>query len=120
MARSGIYVNGKEIVARYIGDKCVWKNRRVAYTMQLATWSFGSDDRSVTGYVYTARSNVPIQRFENIQIKLAGIIYSVNSLSLSYKGSSTPIFVIEFQNRSDASSFESRYWGNDRNIEILI
>lgn len=25
MARSGIYVNGKEIVARYFGDKLVWK-----------------------------------------------------------------------------------------------
>ena len=25
MARSGIYVNGKEIVARYVGDKLVWK-----------------------------------------------------------------------------------------------
>ena len=25
MARAGIYVNGKEIVARYVGDKLVWK-----------------------------------------------------------------------------------------------
>lgn len=25
MARSGIYVNGKEIVARYVGDKLVWE-----------------------------------------------------------------------------------------------
>ena len=25
MARSGIYVNGKEIVARYVGNKLVWK-----------------------------------------------------------------------------------------------
>ena len=25
MARSGIYVNGKEIVARYVGDKKVWE-----------------------------------------------------------------------------------------------
>lgn len=119
MARSGIYVNGKEIVTRYIGDKLVWRKRRVAYTMQLATWSLGSDDRSVTGYVYTSMSNVPIKRFVNIQIKLAGITYSVNSLSISNSGY-TPSYVIEFQNRSDASSFESRYWGNDRNIEILI
>ena len=25
MARSGIYVNGKEIVARYVGDKLMWR-----------------------------------------------------------------------------------------------
>lgn len=28
MTRSGIYVNGKEIVARYVGDKLVWKKSR--------------------------------------------------------------------------------------------
>ena len=28
MARSGIYVNGKEVVARYFGDKLLWKKSR--------------------------------------------------------------------------------------------
>lgn len=28
MARSGIYVNGKEVVARYFGDKLVWQKSR--------------------------------------------------------------------------------------------
>ena len=28
MSRSGIYVNGKEIVARYFGDKLLWKKSR--------------------------------------------------------------------------------------------
>lgn len=28
MARAGIYVNGKEVVARYIGDKLVWKKEK--------------------------------------------------------------------------------------------
>ena len=27
MARKGIYVNGKEIVARYVGDKLVWQKK---------------------------------------------------------------------------------------------
>lgn len=27
MTRSGIYVNGKEIVARYVGDKLVWRKQ---------------------------------------------------------------------------------------------
>lgn len=27
MVRKGIYVNGKEIVARYVGDKLVWKKQ---------------------------------------------------------------------------------------------
>lgn len=26
MAREGIYVGGKEVVERYIGDKLIWKN----------------------------------------------------------------------------------------------
>ena len=29
MARSGIYVNGKEIIARYVGDKLVWEKEVV-------------------------------------------------------------------------------------------
>lgn len=37
MARQGIYVNGKEIVARYIGDKLVWqKELEKLWT----TWSY--------------------------------------------------------------------------------
>lgn len=28
MARKGIYVNGKEIVARYFGDKLVWRKEK--------------------------------------------------------------------------------------------
>ena len=28
MAREGIYVNGKEIIARYVGDKLVWQKSR--------------------------------------------------------------------------------------------
>ena len=31
MARAGIYVNGKEIIARYVGDKLVWQKERWVY-----------------------------------------------------------------------------------------
>lgn len=45
MARSGIYVNGKEIVARYVGDKLVWRKgkwvyfKEVTFPMSSYTWS---------------------------------------------------------------------------------
>lgn len=31
MARQGIYVNGKEILARYVGDKLVWQKKKWVY-----------------------------------------------------------------------------------------
>lgn len=33
MVRKGIYVNGKEIVARYVGDKLVWKKSAGQWTL---------------------------------------------------------------------------------------
>lgn len=120
MARKGIYVNGKEIIARYVGDKLVWKKRRVAYVMYLSTWNTTADDYGVTGYVDMNQSTIPVQTFVNIQIKLDGKIYSVNRLSLSYQNSYSPYYLIEFRSISEASSFYSQYWGDDRRIEILI
>lgn len=120
MARAGIYVNGKEIVARYLGDKLVWKKRRVAYVMELSTWNIDNGGYTLSGYVFPNNSTVPVQTFVNIQIKLAGTIYSINRLSLSYDGGYSPHYRIDFLNSSDANYFESQYWGNDRRIEILI
>ena len=45
MARKGIYVNNKEIVARYIGDKLVWEKQKlieVAHFQNFYDWeSYG-------------------------------------------------------------------------------
>ena len=63
MARAGIYVNGKEIVARYLGDKLVWKKRRVAYVMELSTWNIDNGGYTLSGYVFPNNSTVPVQTF---------------------------------------------------------
>lgn len=50
MARSGIYVNGKEVVARYFGNKLVWQKSRekLLTTMNYyKSWS-----RSYDAYAY--------------------------------------------------------------------
>lgn len=42
MVRKGIYVNGKEIVARYVGDKLVWKKSTGSWSL-VKNFSFGAN-----------------------------------------------------------------------------
>ena len=50
MAREGIYVGGKEIIRRYVGDKIVW--RKAYYTKE-----------------YSDRGNVNIQNYAGLKIE---------------------------------------------------
>ena len=48
MARQGIYVDGKKIIARYVGDKKVWEKE---LEKLLTTWSFKKEwSRSFVDY----------------------------------------------------------------------
>lgn len=43
MVRKGIYVNGKEIVARYVGDKLVWrKNTEKLWLSTTVSWRWST------------------------------------------------------------------------------
>ena len=44
MTREGIYVNGNEIVRRYVGDKLVWEKFKVLATNSFGHWYKGYDN----------------------------------------------------------------------------
>lgn len=53
MARAGIYVNGKEIVARYVGNKLVWKKDKwveVGHFDRFNDWERQGDYILVRGF----------------------------------------------------------------------
>lgn len=54
MARSGIYVNGKEIVARYVGNKKVWE-KEARWTLIKGFSSSGLKFVTDTSSVYVAK-----------------------------------------------------------------
>ena len=58
MVRKGIYVNGKEIVARYVGDKLVWKKSQ-SWTL-VKRFTFNSSR-------YTRESSNTMARLETSQ-----------------------------------------------------
>ena len=59
MARKGIYVNGKEIVARYVGKKLVWRKEKwveVGHFERFNDWERQGDDILVRGFKVTKSS----------------------------------------------------------------
>ena len=53
MAREGIYVGGKEVVERYLGDKLVWKKYRFQIVNTLSLTISNINYRSATLYCST-------------------------------------------------------------------
>ena len=122
MSRSGIYVNGKEIVARYIGDKLAWQKRSVAYTMTLGTWNekWSTNVPTLEGTISYA-SSIQNGRYSNIQIRMGGKTYTIDNLEIydSRRYSYTKEFTMEFHNRANFNEFYSLY-SSDYKVEILI
>ena len=122
MARAGIYANGKEIVARYIGDKLVWKKGRVAFTITIGTWNekWSVNVPTLEGTI-SYFSSVQNGRYSNIQIRMRGKTYTIDTLEIydSPRYSYTKEFTMEFSNRGSLNEFNSLY-SSDYKIEILI
>ena len=59
MARAGIYVNGKEIVARYVGNQLVWRKDKwveVGHFDRFNDWESLGDDVLARGFKVTKSS----------------------------------------------------------------
>lgn len=72
MARSGIYVNGKEVVARYVGDKLLWrKNTEKLFLSVLASgiWSTPSSRPLATQTSDISSSS----RHEDIEVTISKV-----------------------------------------------
>ena len=74
MKREGIYVGDKEIIARYMGDKLIWKKFKILATNLI---------RETTSYDRSLRLNVTDARGNRVVDSFAG----VNRLTLKHKWS---------------------------------
>lgn len=69
MARQGIYVNGKEIVARYVGDKKVWEKKQWINILTTGRYRFDSEwNRTAYCWCYISKEGAqeyPAQEPQN-------------------------------------------------------
>ena len=81
MARQGIYVDGKEIVARYFGDKLVWRKNKwteVASFVDIEDWQTYGD--IIMRRVYLARhieKTDPFVDYGATKAKINGKMYDI-------------------------------------------
>lgn len=122
MARSGIYVNGKEIVARYIGDKKVWEKTRVSYVISFSTWNqrWSTNIPTLEGTI-SERDSIKNGRYSNIKIRMGGKMYTIDNLEVydSTRYSWTKEFTIEFAYSEQLQEFKS-FYSSAYKIEILM
>lgn len=69
MTRSGIYVNGKEIVARYVGDKKVWEKTRIVLLAEFndsIVW--GDPDTRILSFEGIITDDMPAGTYRNVTV----------------------------------------------------
>lgn len=126
MAREGIYVNGKEIVRRYVGDKLVWEKFQLLVTNSFGNWS-KDDSNTVSQIIFRNESS---RGYDNSTlryvsaIKVGGNIFYPKSVSIpdSYTSYQNRYEKIVFKNEYDANLFislvqrgETVYYGRKGN-----
>lgn len=103
MARSGIYVNGKEIVARYVGDKMVWRKQIKIVDIDNVLYirdGFYSNTIYINGtFTYLRQST-----FHDVTIIVDGVTFPhlLKEVTLSDRN---PIATIKFYNYLNYSDF---------------
>ena len=103
MSRIGIYVNGKEIVARYIGDKLVWRNQ--IEIVDIDSVSYMRDGfYNNTIYIHGSFTHLRQSTFHDVTIIVDGVTFPHLLKEVTLMGSN-PIATIKFYNYSDFSDF---------------
>ena len=105
MARSGIYANGKEIVARYVGDKLVWQK-------QIEIVDINRTEYIRTGYfnntIYISGNFTYLQQatFYDVTLIIDGVTFPhlLKEVKLS---PSNPIATVQFYNYKEYDDFVS-------------
>ena len=102
MVRKGIYVNGKEIVARYVGDKLVWKRQVSKRIVNIISTSYITKSRYLKRVtIYGTFTNLHQATFENVTLVINGVTFPYLIDRVELQGSN-PIATIYFI-KSDAS-----------------
>ena len=107
MVRKGIYVNGKEIVARYVGDKLVWRKAVDVQIAYMKAEHIQYNDYSLLSIVNGRFVQLRQAIFYNVKIVITGDVfpYLADEVTLS---SNNPIARIKFNKWSDFQEFEIR------------
>ena len=107
MARSGIYVNGKEIAARYVGDKLVWKKGVDVQIANITATNIQYNQYSLLSIVMGSFVTLRQAIFYNVKMVINGDVfpYLAESVTLS---PNNPIARIKFARWNEFQEFEIR------------
>ena len=107
MVRKGIYANGKEIVARYVGDKLVWRKSVDFQIAHMKAERIHYNDYSLLSIVYGRFVQLREAMFYNVKLVINGEVfpYLAERVTLS---TNNPIAQIKFNKWSDFQEFEIR------------
>lgn len=117
MVRVGIYVGGKEIIQRYVGNQLVWEQKfvEVAHFENLTDWR--RDGSLVLKRTLTVRREYGQTKpadfnYEATKAKVNGHMYDVNSFVMVVTETSTTWvydFLLTFKNTADRDEVDQIY-----------
>lgn len=107
MVRKGIYVDGKQIIARYVGDKLVWRKAVDVQIAYMKAEYIQYNDYSLLSIVNGRFVQLRQAIFYNVKIVINGDVfpYLADEVTLS---PNNPIARIKFNKWSDFQEFEIR------------
>lgn len=105
MARAGIYVNGKEIVARYVGDKLVWKKGVDFQIANITATNIQYNQYSLLSIVRGTFTTLRQAIFYNVKLVINGNVFPYLAETVTLRPNN-PIAQIKFANWSEFQEFE--------------
>ena len=105
MARKGIYVNGKEIVARYVGDKLVWKKGVDFQIANISATNIQYNQYSLLCIVMGTFTTLHQAIFYNVKLVINGNVFPYLAETVTLRPNN-PIAQIKFANWSEFQEFE--------------
>ena len=117
MTRKGIYVNGKEIVARYLGDKLLWERPLIqtAHFENFYDWIIDGEANIVRNVITSNTSGAqqqPDYDYEAVKAKINGKYYDLKgarTIVINMGSYLVHRFVIIFKNQSDRNEVSHIY-----------
>ena len=120
MARAGIYVNGKEIVARYVGDKLVWKKGVDFQIANITATNIQYNQYSLLSIVWGTFTTLRQAIFYNVKLVINGNVFPYLAETVTLRPNN-PIAQIKFANWSEFQEFEIvTRRSSDPNIRMFI
>lgn len=120
MARAGIYVNGKEIVARYVGDKLVWKKGVDFQIANITATNIQYNQYSLLSIVRGTFTTLRQAIFYNVKLVINGNVFPYLAETVTLRPNN-PIAQIKFAKWSEFQEFEIvTRRSSDPNIRMFI